>query len=100
MFRHFVNITLHNIQKNKIYTLITVFGLSLGLTVVIIISLWVKYEMSFDRFHENPQDLYKAAFTYEPKDFHGYVLPAPVALHLKENYPDVKDATVFFKWGN
>jgi len=101
MFKHFVNITLHNIQKNKIYTLITVFGLSLGLTCAIIIALWVKYELSFDRFHENPQDLYKAAFCYDPQDFHGYVLPAPVAQHLKEEYPtDIKNTTVFFSWGN
>ncbi|MCK4923280.1 MAG: ABC transporter permease, partial [Bacteroidales bacterium] len=100
MFKHFVNITLQNIQKSKIYTLLTVFGLSLGLTCAIIIALWVKYELSFDRFHENPQDLYKAAFSYDPQDFHGYILPAPVALHLKEEYPDIKNTTVFFNWGN
>ncbi|MCD6091400.1 MAG: ABC transporter permease [Bacteroidales bacterium] len=100
MFKHFINITLSNIQKNKINTLITVFGLSIGLACTITIALWVKYEVSYDGFHENPQDLYKAAFTYEPQDFHGYVLPAPVAPYLKENYPDIKNTTVFFKWSN
>ncbi|NPD84739.1 FtsX-like permease family protein [Lentimicrobium sp. L6] len=100
MFKHFAKITLRSIQKNKINTLITLFGLSLGLTCTIIIGLWVKYEMSYDRFHENSQDLYKAAFTHEPSDFHAYVLPAPVALHLKEEYPDIKNSTVFWNWGN
>ncbi|MCK5678199.1 MAG: ABC transporter permease, partial [Flavobacteriaceae bacterium] len=76
MFKHFVNITLRSIQKNKINTLITLFGLSIGLACTITIALWVKYELSYDRFHENPQDLYKAAFSYDPQDFHGYVLPA------------------------
>jgi len=100
MFKHFVKNTIHSIQKNKINTLITLFGLSIGLMCTIIIGLWVKYELSYDRFHENPQDLYKAAFTYEPQDFHGYVLPAPVGQYLKKEYPDIKNTTVFFKWRN
>lgn len=100
MFRHFIKITLGSIQKNKINTLITLFGLSIGLACTIAIALWVKYELSYDRFHENPQDLYKAAFSYDPQDFHAYILPAPVAQHLKEEYPEVKNTTVFFKWNN
>ncbi len=100
MFKHFIKITLRSIQKNKIYTLITLFGLSLGLTCTIIIGLWVKYELSYDRFHENSPDLYKAAFTHEPSDFHAYILPAPVAQHLKEEYPDIKNSTVFWNWGS
>ena len=100
MFKHFVKITINSIQKNKINTFITLFGLSVGLTCTIVIALWAKYELSYDRFHENPQDLYKAAFSYDPQDFHGYVLPAPVAGHLKAEFPDIKNTTVFFKWGN
>ena len=100
MFKHFLNIAIQSIQKNKIVTLITLFGLSIGLACTIIIALWAKYELSYDEFHENPQDLYKVAFSHEPSDFHGYVLPAPLALHLKEEYPDIKNTTVFWKWGN
>ena len=100
MFMHFVNIAFSNIKKNKINTLITLLGLSIGLTCTIIIALWVKYELSYDRFHEDPQSLYKAAFSYEPLDFHGYVLPAPVARHLKENYPGIKNTTVFLTLRN
>ena len=100
MFKHLISIPLRNIQKNKIYTLITIFGLSLGLMCAIIIGLWVKYELSFDKFHENSQELYKAAFAYKPKDLHGYYLPAPVASTLKEEYPDVKNTTVLFNWGD
>ncbi|PLW99896.1 MAG: hypothetical protein C0591_02085, partial [Marinilabiliales bacterium] len=46
------------------------------------------------------KDLYKAAFIYDTQDFHCYVLAAPVARHLKEEYPDIKSTTVFLKWGN
>ncbi|MCF8390911.1 MAG: ABC transporter permease [Bacteroidales bacterium] len=100
MFKHFLKITLGSIKKNKINTLITLFGLSLGLACPIIIAVWVKYELSYDSFHENPQDLYKAAFSYDPLDFQAYFLPAPVAGHLKEEYPDIKNTTVFIKMAN
>jgi len=100
MFKHFVNITISSIKENKINTLITIFGLSVGLACTIIIALWVKYELSYDRFHENPQDLYKAAFSYDPQDFHAYFLPAPVARHLREEYPDIENTTVFYQWSN
>lgn len=100
MFKHFVNITISSIKDNKINTLITIFGLSVGLACSIIIAVWVKYELSYDRFHENPQDLYKAAFSYDPLDFHAYILPAPVARHLKEEYPAIKNTTVFYQWSD
>ena len=100
MLQHLLKITLRNIKGSKLYTLINVIGLSLGLTSIILIILWVKYEMSFDKFHKYPRDLFKAAFCYEPQDFHGYILPAPVAQQLKQNYPDVENATVFIKQQN
>ena len=100
MFKHFLKNTLSSIQKNKINTLISLFGLSLGLTCTIIIALWVKYEVSYDRFHDNPQDLYKAAFSHDAHDFQAHILPAPVAQHLKEEYPEVKNTTAFYRWRN
>ncbi|WP_319479934.1 ABC transporter permease [uncultured Draconibacterium sp.] len=100
MLKHIFKITFRNILNSKVYTVINILGLSLGLTCALIIALWVKYELSFDTFHEKSQDLYKAAFCYEPQDLHGYVLPAPVAQQLKDKFPDVKNTTVFVKQEN
>lgn len=100
MFKHLIKVTTNSIQHNKINTLITLFGLSVGLTCTIIIGMWVLYESSYDHFHENSQDLYKAAFCYDPQNFHGTILPAPVAPYLKEEYPEIKNTTVFFSWRN
>ncbi|NQU85826.1 MAG: ABC transporter permease [Mariniphaga sp.] len=100
MIKHFLKITFRSIRKSKIYTLINIIGLSLGLTCALIIALWVKYELSFDKFHKNQKDLYKAAFCFEPQDFHGDILPPPLAQHLKDNFSDVKNTTVFFSQKN
>lgn len=100
MIKHILKITWRNIHRSRIYTSINIIGLSLGITCTLIIALWVKYELSFDKFHENPQDFYKAAFCYEPQDLHGETLPPPVAKYLKDNYAEVKNSTVFFKQAN
>jgi putative ABC transport system permease protein len=100
MFKHFLIITIRSIGKSKIYTIINIVGLSLGLTCALIIALWVKYELSFDNFHSNQKDLYKAAFCYEPQDFHGDILPPPLAQHLKDNFPDVKNTSIYFSQSN
>ncbi|PLW97599.1 MAG: hypothetical protein C0593_08185, partial [Marinilabiliales bacterium] len=100
MFKNFFNSTIRNFQKNRLNTMITLFGLSIGLACTIIIALWAKYELSYDRFHEEPQTLYKAAFCYDPLNFHAYILPAPVASYLKNEFPDVKNTTVFVQSQN
>lgn len=100
MLKNFFNSTIRNFQKNRLNTFITLLGLSIGLACTIIIALWAKYEMSYDRFHENSDDLYKAAFCADAVDFHAYILPAPVASHLKKEFPEVKEATVCWSWTN
>ncbi|MFC0875261.1 ABC transporter permease [Saccharicrinis sp. FJH2] len=97
MLKYFFKLTFRNIRNNKIYTVINVLGLSLGLITALLIGLWVQNELSYDTFHYNASDLYKAASCYEPQDQHSYYLPTPVGKYLKENYPDVENATVFLK---
>ena len=52
MWRNFFTVALRNISKNKVFTLINVSGLAIGLASSILIMLFVIKEVSFDRFHE------------------------------------------------
>jgi len=53
MWRNFFTVALRNISKNKVFSLINVSGLAIGLASSILILLFVIKEVSFDRFHEN-----------------------------------------------
>ena len=46
-------------KKYKGYSFINIGGLAVGLACVILISLWINFEISYDRFHENSDDLYQ-----------------------------------------
>lgn len=59
MLRNYFTIAFRNLQRNKIYSLINIAGLSLGLACAMLIILYVKDEVSFDRFHTNATNIYR-----------------------------------------
>jgi putative ABC transport system permease protein len=58
MFHNYFKTAWRNILKNKFYAAINVTGLTVGLTVGLLILLWVNDEVSFDRFHTKAEQLY------------------------------------------
>ncbi len=59
MFKNYFKIALRNLQRNKIYSFINIFGLSIGLACSMLILLFVKDETSFDQFHKNVNNIYR-----------------------------------------
>lgn len=59
MWRYYFTVALRNIAKSRVFTLINVSGLAIGLASSILILLFIIREVSFDRFHEHRQDIYR-----------------------------------------
>ena len=59
MLRNYLKIALRNLVRQKLYSMINITGLSIGIACFILISLWVFDELSFDRFHENKDRIYR-----------------------------------------
>ncbi len=59
MFRNYLLTAIRNLRRNKIYSLINMLGLSLGLAAAILILLYVKDEVSYDRFHSQLPQIYR-----------------------------------------
>jgi ABC-type antimicrobial peptide transport system permease subunit len=53
MIKSYFKIAWRNLLKNKVYSLINIGGLAVGMTVAILIALWVYDELTFDQYHEN-----------------------------------------------
>jgi len=68
MFKNYFNIAFRNIQRNKVYSFINITGLSLGLAAAMLIILYVKDEVSYDRFQKNVSNIYRITFTMLNKD--------------------------------
>jgi putative ABC transport system permease protein len=92
MFKNYLTMTVRIFRKHKVYSFINIAGLSLGMAVCILILLWVRFELSFDRFHENAEELYRVINVEQMPDGEAvYSASNPIALGpvLEANYPDI-----------
>ena len=89
MNRLYLISTLRNLWKYRGYYLIDSFGLGLSLSLFTLINLWVDHERSYDRFHDNGEDIFQL---YEQSD-RGFTssIPLPLSDHLVDEIPEVKD---------
>ena len=61
---HHLTYAIRHLTKKKLYTILNVFGLSIGLACFATISLWVNSELSYDRFHEKSDRIYRVVNTF------------------------------------
>ncbi|MEO6288102.1 MAG: ABC transporter permease [Dyadobacter sp.] len=93
MFKNYLKIAVRNLTRNKVFSLINIAGLSLGLTCCMLIVLYTKDEASFDRFQENKDQLYRMKVTMsDPRETR--TIGSTNAIHgptFKEEIPEIKE---------
>jgi putative ABC transport system permease protein len=97
MLWNYFKVTWRNIKRYKGYSFINVIGLAVGLACCILILLWVRDELSYDRFHKHLDDLYRVVTEFHKTEpaTHYWPVCAPLAPALKEEYPEITRATRF-----
>ena len=82
-------------MKNKVFSFINVFGLSIGLTCCILISLYLHNELSYDSFHKNVRSIYQLGTTFvkEGKEDRTANTPAPMARVMQMEFPEIEKGT-------
>ncbi|UCE39108.1 MAG: ABC transporter permease, partial [Thermoplasmata archaeon] len=61
MFKNYITIALRNIKRHKGYSFINIFGLAIGMTVCLLMLMYVVNEISYDDFHEKGDRIYRLA---------------------------------------
>ncbi len=103
MIANYIKIAIRNLKKHKGYSFINISGLALGMTCCLLISLYVYDELSFDRFHENADQIYRVNYSRRrgenlpppaPEEFRawGNALTGPA---LEADFPEVLRAVRF-----
>lgn len=96
MFSNYLRIAFRNLSKYKVNTIINVSGLAVGMTCVILIGIYIQDELSFDRYHENGDRIYRILAASEGEDYPDWVgTPAPLAPAFKSEFPEIKDYVRF-----
>ncbi len=94
MFKSYFKTAFRNLWKNKVFSIINIMGLALGLACSLLIMLWVNDEYNVDAFHKNGPQLYSV---YEKQYRDGavdafYGSPGIMADEMKRVLPDVQYA--------
>jgi putative ABC transport system permease protein len=101
MLMNNLKLVLRGISRHKGYSAINIAGLAVGLASFILISLWIGYETSFDRFYENREGLYQLVTEQVlPSGEHRRFVNTPGALapFLKAERPEVRNVTRSVEW--
>jgi putative ABC transport system permease protein len=93
MITNYIKIAFRNLIGNKGFSIINIIGLSIGMTCCLLIFQFVAFEYSFDRFHENRENIYRLLQTYAQKgqkmeQGHGYTAQS-LTPALKEGVPEI-----------
>ena len=87
MFKNYIITAIRNIKRDLFYSGINIIGLAIGMSCSILIMLWVYDELSFDRFHQDSEDIYR--IIAKLPTMQAAVGPLPLAQALKTDYPEI-----------
>jgi putative ABC transport system permease protein len=93
MIHNYLKIALRNIRKQKVYSLINFIGLAIGLSVTLVITLYVIDDLTFDRFHENKDQIYRILSIGVKRGTKNSITAGSLVQNAMETIPEVKYAT-------
>ena len=103
MFRNYLTVAVRNLVRHKIYSFINIFGLAIGMACFFLIFSFVRFELSYDRYHEHTDRIYRVLrqCRYEPGDpvRNRANTGAPMAPLLRSEFPGIEHAIRFGRFG-
>jgi putative ABC transport system permease protein len=94
MLRSYLTTAWRNIRKNKVFSAINVVGLAIGMSACLLILQYVNFELSFDQFNKNIDDLYRVyndRYQNGKLIQHGTITYSAIGKAMQDDYPEVVD---------
>src|SRR6185295_19356724 len=91
MIKSYLKIAWRSLMKNEIFSFINIFGLSVGLTCCMLITIYLYHEVSYDKYHKNIDQLYQLGTTFvgNGKESNTPNTPAPMAAAMHKEFPEI-----------
>jgi putative ABC transport system permease protein len=98
MIKNYLLIGFRNLRKHFSYSFINIFGLGLGLATCLLLVTWIRHELSFDRFHDDSDRIYRSSLEMSFGGQTNRLQQSPNKLLpvIRENFPDVENGTRFY----
>jgi len=95
MFKNLLLVALRNFKKDKWYSLLNILGLTIGITFSLLLIFYIKDELSYDRYNENADRLYRIVSYIKEQDkdeMKWAISQMPLTPTIKKDYPEVEEA--------
>ena len=94
MLKNYIKVALRNIRRHKGFSFINIAGLAIGMACAVMIFLWVQDELSYDRFHEDAEYIYRVVReVHQPgHTFHTTYTSAELCRVIRDEFPEITAA--------
>src|SRR5215204_146645 len=94
MIKNYLKIAFRKLWSHKVFSLINIIGLAIGMTACFLIFLYVSFELSYDNFHSKSDRIYRVVADVKTptETINSSVVTSPVAINLKRDFPEIEDA--------
>src|SRR5262245_56200806 len=94
MFKNYLKITLRNLRRHKGYTCINLAGLAVGIACGALILLYIRHELSYDRFHQKAGRIYRLTSVFEQEGIGkpSSTMATAIGPALVADYPEIANA--------
>src|SRR5215210_7401715 len=92
MLKTYLVIAWRNMRKNKLFSLINMAGLAIGMAACLLILQWVNFELSYDQFNKNAADIYRVyndRYQNGKLIQHGTITYSAIGKAMQDDYPEV-----------
>ncbi|MDW7694394.1 ABC transporter permease [Flammeovirgaceae bacterium SG7u.111] len=102
MLINYLKVAIRNLLKHKFYSFLNIFGLAIGLSICLLIFVYVASETSVDKFHDRVEDIYRVNLMgkINGQEIEVGVTCPPMAATLKREFPGVEDVTRMYRWSD
>ncbi|MBI1343813.1 MAG: FtsX-like permease family protein [Terrimonas sp.] len=102
MIRNYFRIAYRNLKRHKVFSIINITGLAIGIASCLLLFTIIRYELSYDRFHPGYQHLYRVVTEDKSADgvFHTPGIPFPALEALRIDIPDMQWGALFASEGS
>src|SRR5881392_105834 len=102
MLRNYFKTAFRNFWRNKIFSVINVIGLAIGISASLVIYLLVHYDFTFDKFEKDGDRIYRVVsdFKFSGEDFNNSGVPSPMPAAIKSEVTGVDIVAPFRTWND
>ena len=96
MFKNYFKTAWRNLMKSKVFSFINIAGLSIGMAACLLILQYVSFQLSFDRFNKNADDIYRVTNDrYQNGKLiqHGTITYSAIGKAMQDDFPEVVNHT-------